>query len=156
MRAEVKQANPVTEKFATDKPKPVETEKPKDVDLLTLEDIREQIRYIEKAVATKELHYMTRVLRSIVPIRRKLNGNVLRCLVQCYFTFQSQQWNYFMEFLPEAMDAPPKFGLKSRSPKAPPLQPEVEVYLHLLLLIHLLDGEKNKEVSIYISLSYPL
>lgn len=102
MRAEVKHDQSVPESLDSEKPKvAVEGDAPKDVDLLTLEDIREQIRYIEKAVSTKELHYVTRVLRSIVTIRRRLNGNVLRGLVQCYFPAQSQQWNYFMEFLPE-------------------------------------------------------
>ncbi|KAM7540639.1 hypothetical protein Aperf_G00000025206 [Anoplocephala perfoliata] len=125
----------------------VEGDAPKDVDLLTLEDIRDQIRYIEKSVATKELHFITRVLRGIVPIRRKINSNVLRGLVHTYFAPQSQQWNYFMEFLPEAMDAPPKLNLKTKSPKSGALLPEVEVYLHLLLLIHLLDGNKPKEAT---------
>lgn len=82
---------------------PVDGQEAKDVDLLTLEDIRDQIRYIEKSVATKELHFMTRVLRGINTLRRKLNGNVLRGLVHTYFAPQSQQWNYFMEFLPEVI-----------------------------------------------------
>ncbi|VDM34708.1 unnamed protein product [Hydatigera taeniaeformis] len=125
----------------------VEGDAAKDVDLLTLEDIRDQIRYIEKAVATKELHFMTRVLRGIVPIRRKLNSNVLRGLVYTYFAPQSQQWNYFMEFLPEAMDAPPKLNVKPKSQKSGTLFPEVEVYLHLLLLIHLLDSGSTKEAT---------
>ncbi|VDO09380.1 unnamed protein product [Rodentolepis nana] len=126
---------------------PVDGEEPKDVDLLTLEDIRDQIRYIEKSVATKELHFMTRVLRGLNTIRRKLNSNVLRGLVHTYFVPQSQQWNYFMEFLPEAMDAPPKLNLKPKTQKSGSLLPEVEVYLHLLLLMHLLDGGMTKEAT---------
>ena len=35
--------------------KPAEEVAPKDVDLITLEDIREQIRHIEKAVSTKNI-----------------------------------------------------------------------------------------------------
>ena len=105
MRAEIKPTQrPVSEEGSPDKAKvTVEGDAAKDVDLLTLEDIRDQIRYIEKAVATKELHFMTRVLRGIVLIRRKLNSNVLRGLVHTYFAPQSQQWNYFMEFLPEVI-----------------------------------------------------
>lgn len=98
MRADTKPAVPET----PEKPV-VDGEESKDVDLLTLEDIRDQIRYIEKSVATKELHFMTRVLRGINTIRRKLNSNVLRGLVHTYFAPQSQQWNYFMEFLPEVI-----------------------------------------------------
>lgn len=78
-----------------------ESDVQKDTDQLTLEDIREQIRYIEKAVATKELNYISRVLRGLVSLRRKLNHNVLRGLVQCYFPNPSPQKIYFLEFLPE-------------------------------------------------------
>ncbi|EUB56878.1 26S proteasome non-ATPase regulatory subunit 3 [Echinococcus granulosus] len=149
MRADLKSTQqPVSEELSADKVKvSVEGDAAKDVDLLTLEDIRDQIRYVEKAVATKELHFMTRVLRGIVPIRRKLNSNVLRGLIYTYFTPQSQQWNYFMEFLPEAMDAPPKLNVKPKSQKPGALLPEVEVYLHLLLLIHLLDSGNTKEAT---------
>ncbi|THD19962.1 26S proteasome non-ATPase regulatory subunit 3 [Fasciola hepatica] len=119
----------------------------KDVDQLTLEDIREQIRYIEKAVTTKELIYISRVLRGLVSLRRKLNHNVLRGLVQGYFPNPSPQKTYFMEFLPEAMDTDcssspfrPKPGRNNS-----PLLPEVEVYLHLLLLIFLIDEHHHEE-----------
>ena len=107
MRADIKSSQlPVSEEGSPDKAKvTVEGDAAKDVDLLTLEDIRDQIRYIEKAVATKELHFMTRVLRGIGLIRRKLNSSVVRGLVHTYFAPQSQQWNYFMEFLPEVIMA---------------------------------------------------
>ncbi|KAL5961844.1 26S proteasome non-ATPase regulatory subunit 3 [Taenia solium] len=149
MRTDLKpNQQPASEELSADKVKvSVEGDAAKDVDLLTLEDIRDQIRYVEKAVATKELHFMTRVLRGIVPIRRKLNSNVLRGLVYTYFAPQSQQWNYFMEFLPEAMDSPPKLNVKPKSQKPGTLLPEVEVYLHLLLLIHLLDSGNTKEAT---------
>jgi len=139
---------PTPEEFPAGKTKSVnEVEVPKDIDILTLEDIRDQVKYIEKAIATKELHYMTRVLRSILPIRRKLNSNVLRKLMQFYFSPQSPQWAYFETFLPEAMDT----GVRLFRPKSPKsimtVQPEVEVYLHLLLLVHLLDQGQTKEAT---------
>ncbi|VDQ09768.1 unnamed protein product [Trichobilharzia regenti] len=123
----------------------------KDVDELVLEDIRDQIRYIEKAVMTKELYYMTRVVRGLSSIRRRLNCNVLRGLVQGYFPNPSPQKTYFLEFLPEVIyilvvifqamdtDCPPS-PFRPRSGKSnSSLLPEVEVYLHLLLLIFLID-----------------
>ncbi|KAA3676445.1 26S proteasome regulatory subunit N3 [Paragonimus westermani] len=121
----------------------------KDVDQLTLEDIREQIRYIEKAVATKEINYITRVVRTITSLRRKLNHNVLRGLVQGYFPNPSPQKTYFMEFLPEAMDTDcsvSPFRPRSAKPNAQ-LLPEVEVYLHLLLLIFLIDEKLHDEAT---------
>ena len=50
-------------------------------------DIKEQVKHIEKAVSTKEPRYMTRALRSLVPLRRKLNHAILRKAV---FGCQSQ------------------------------------------------------------------
>lgn len=55
-----------------------------DADRLTVEDIREQIRHIERGVATKELRFFVRVVRSLVHIRKKLNENVYRKLVSTY------------------------------------------------------------------------
>lgn len=74
---------------------------PKDPDLLTLEDIREQVRYIEKAVSTKEHHYLTRVVRSVVRIRRKLNSNVLLRLIHGYLPRPSPLKDSFLKYLPE-------------------------------------------------------
>lgn len=73
----------------------------KDADELLLEDIRDQIRYIEKSVMTKEIYYMTRVVRGLSGVRRRLNCNVLRGLMQGYFPNPSPQKTYFLEFLPE-------------------------------------------------------
>lgn len=46
------------------------------------------------------------------------------------------------------MDAPPKLNVKPKSQKLGTLLPEVEAYLHLLLLIHLLDSGNTKEVCL--------
>lgn len=121
----------------------------KDVDQLTLEDIRDQIRYIEKAVATKELSYVLRVVRGITAVRKKLNHNVLRGLVQGYFPNPSPQKTYFMEFLPEAMETDCTVSpFRPRSGKTnTPLLPEVEVYLHLLLVVFLIDAKLHEEAT---------
>ncbi|KAK4470874.1 hypothetical protein MN116_005654 [Schistosoma mekongi] len=119
----------------------------KDTDELVLEDIRDQIRYIEKSVMTKELYYMTRVVRGLSGIRRRLNCNVLRGLVQGYFPNPSPQKTYFLELLPEAMDTDcPISSFRPRTGKLnTPLLPEVEVYLHLLLVIFLIDENHLEE-----------
>jgi len=50
----------------------------KDPDILTLEDIRQHVKHIEKAVSTKEPRFMSRALRVLVTLRKRLNSNVLR------------------------------------------------------------------------------
>ncbi|RTG91243.1 26S proteasome regulatory subunit N3, partial [Schistosoma bovis] len=119
----------------------------KDADELLLEDIRDQIRYIEKSVMTKEIYYMTRVVRGLSGVRRRLNCNVLRGLMQGYFPNPSPQKTYFLEFLPEAMDTDcPLSSFRPRAGKLnTPLIPEVEVYLHLLLVMFLIDENHLEE-----------
>ncbi|VEL26883.1 unnamed protein product, partial [Protopolystoma xenopodis] len=126
----------------------IDIETRKDEDLLALESIQEQIRYIEKAISTKEPHYMMRVLRSISAIRKKLNYYVLRSLVQGYYPSPSPHKDYFTEFLPEAMETDfcsSKF--RPRMGKSSSLLPEVEAYLHLLLLIFLIDEKHYEEAT---------
>ncbi|RUS91529.1 hypothetical protein EGW08_000750, partial [Elysia chlorotica] len=60
-------------------------EEKKDPELLTLEDIKEHVRHIEKAVSTKEPRFMSRVIRALVTVRRKLNPRILRSLMKGYF-----------------------------------------------------------------------
>ncbi|CAF3522907.1 unnamed protein product [Rotaria sp. Silwood1] len=50
----------------------------KDADTLTLDDIKEQVRTIEKAVNSKEPRYILRVLRALASTRKRLNEDVIR------------------------------------------------------------------------------
>lgn len=53
-------------------------------------DIKEYVKYIEKAVSTKEPRFMSRVARGINSIRHRLNQNILRRLLQGYIQAPSQ------------------------------------------------------------------
>lgn len=119
-------------------------EEKKDVDLLTLEDIREQIKHIEKAVATKEPRFVSRALRAIVTLRKKLNNNVLRKAIQAYFPAIPTPTNGLLDFLDQPMDTEDVQKARPRSGKTTML-PEVDVYLHLLLLVYLIDQKKNTQ-----------
>jgi len=130
-----------------------EEEKPKDPELLTLEDIKEQVRHIEKAVATKEPRFMARVVRTLVSIRRKLNPRVLRSLMKGYYSGKSASIkDDLLPFLADSSsDAQNGMGGESgpfrpRSAKQAlsPLLPEIDVYIHLLVLIYLIDTKQNE------------
>jgi len=123
-----------------------EDEAKKDVDLLTLEDIKEYIKLVERATASKEPRFMSRVLRGLVSLRRKLNANVLCRAIQLYFPFVSAPRNDLIEFLRLANDAAENVAVRARSARV--LQPEVEIYLHLLVLLFLLDGREKKDVDV--------
>ena len=60
----------------------------KDPDLLTYEDVKEQLRYIEKTVSSKEPRFMTRAVRALAQIRKKVNARVLRKLLHNVYLSQ--------------------------------------------------------------------
>lgn len=119
----------------------------KDVNLLTLEDLRENLRHVEKAVATKEPRFMSRALRGLVPLRRKLNHLVLNKAVQGYFTNTPKDG--LLSYLDEPMETGDNNNIvfRPRTGKSAmqPLLPEVEIYLHLLLLLYLIDNKRFNE-----------
>lgn len=125
-------------------------EEKKDPELLTLEDIKEQVRHIEKAVATKEPRFMSRVVRGLMSIRRKLNPRILRSLMKGYFTAQNIANKE--ELLPFLADGQSEgmngvsgtFRPRSGKLASAPIVPEIEIYIHLLVLIYLIDTKQNE------------
>ncbi|CAC5399043.1 PSMD3 [Mytilus coruscus] len=138
-----KKTDPKIEDVAMDES---EAEEPKkDPDLLTLEDIKDYVRQIEKSVSSKEPRYMSRVMRSLVNVRRRLNQTILRKLFQGYLLTQAVQRDELIAFLDQPMESNgigPTFRPKSGKSATVPVIPEVEIYLHLLLIIHLIDLKK--------------
>ena len=67
--------------------------------LFFFKDIKEYIKLVERATASKEPRFMSRVLRGLVSLRRKLNANVLCRAIQLYFPFVSAPRNDLIEFL---------------------------------------------------------
>uniref|UniRef100_A0A672GI26 26S proteasome regulatory subunit RPN3 n=1 Tax=Salarias fasciatus TaxID=181472 RepID=A0A672GI26_SALFA len=59
---------------------------PKEQDSLTLEDIKEHVKQIEKAVSGKEPRFVLRALRALPSTSRRLNANVLHKAVCGFFT----------------------------------------------------------------------
>lgn len=117
----------------------------KDPELLTLEDIRDHVRHIEKSVSAKEPRFLARVMRSLVTTRRKLVPRVLRRLLNSYYTAQQAQRRELLQFLPEDTEANTALaGFRPRSSKQStlPLMPEIDAYLHLLVLIYLIDSKQ--------------
>lgn len=114
-----------------------------DSDFLAVEDIREQVRYIEKAVSSKEPRFMFRVMRGLVSVRRRLNSNVLRKATASFLPATSPAKEGLLKYLDEPMET--SNDVRPKSGKVTVLLPEVEVYLHLLLLLFLIDKEKHQQ-----------
>uniref|UniRef100_A0A023GFC3 Probable 26S proteasome non-ATPase regulatory subunit 3 n=1 Tax=Amblyomma triste TaxID=251400 RepID=A0A023GFC3_AMBTT len=118
-----------------------------DPDTLTIEDIKEHARHIEKAVNSKEPRFILRILRALMPTRKRLNDKVLRKIVSGFFTHSNQDRDALLAFLEEPMDTEGGTGGKEgriRSAKTLhlPLLPELDVYIHLLVLVYLIDVQR--------------
>merc|ERR1712168_1654819 len=119
----------------------------KDPDLLTYEDVKEQLRYIEKTVSSKEPRFMTRAVRAIAQIRKKTNARILRKLLLNVYASQpaNPEKDEYLAYLENEEMETEDGVVKKAAKKAASLVPEVEVYVQLLVLIHLLDKERNDD-----------
>lgn len=111
----------------------------KESDQQNVHDIRDQIRLIEKGVICKEPRFILRVLRTIPSTRKKLNVLVLKSLLNQIYPIQERDnlLKFFNELPSEQMD------VRSKATKSP--MPEIDAYLHLLLVIYLIDNEKLED-----------
>jgi len=119
----------------------------KDPDLLTYEDVKEQLRYIEKTVSSRASFHDARRPRRRPNSRKKINSRVLRKLLLNVYVSQptNPEKEEYLAYLDSGeMDSEDAI-VKKTAKKAASLVPEVEVYVQLLVLIHLLDNNRNVE-----------
>ena len=84
-------------------PSPVEEVK-KDPTLLTVEDVREHCRLLERSVISKESRFAFRVLRGLPATRKKLNGQVIRKIVSGFYTHSVTAKDFLLNCLPEEVN----------------------------------------------------
>uniref|UniRef100_A0A0A9Y084 Putative 26S proteasome non-ATPase regulatory subunit 3 n=1 Tax=Lygus hesperus TaxID=30085 RepID=A0A0A9Y084_LYGHE len=117
-------------------------------DVTSIQEIRENIRQIEKAVQNKEPRFILRVLRLLPVTRRKCNPTVLRGIITGFYTHSTTERDALMAFVDEPMDTEittEKQRMRSTKSSANPLLPEVDAYLHLLILVKLIDANKFED-----------
>ncbi|XP_004521419.1 probable 26S proteasome non-ATPase regulatory subunit 3 [Ceratitis capitata] len=119
----------------------------KDQGVSTILEIREQIRQIERAVASKESRFILRVLRSLPNTRRKLSTVVFRNIAQSIYPSGTDRDNA-VGLIPSTpvgvieIDIP-----RSRSASKSPIA-EVDAYFYLLLLVKLIDEGDIKRAAV--------
>ncbi|KAF7997201.1 hypothetical protein HCN44_005478 [Aphidius gifuensis] len=118
----------------------------KDIDLLTINDLREHTRQIEKAVLNKEPRFILRALRELPNTRRRLNPMVLRCLIGGFYTRSASERESLLVWVEEPMDTEgTQAAIQRFKSSASPLLPEIDAYIHLLVLVRLIDTKKYEE-----------
>uniref|UniRef100_A0A8C1ZH47 26S proteasome non-ATPase regulatory subunit 3 n=1 Tax=Cyprinus carpio TaxID=7962 RepID=A0A8C1ZH47_CYPCA len=121
---------------------------PREQDQLTLDDIREHVKQIEKAVQGKEPRFVLRALRALPSTSRRLNHNVLQKAVSGFFTSNAASKEFLLGFLDEPVEREGDVQFRPRTGKAAatPLIPEVEAYLQLLLVVYLTNNKHYAQV----------
>uniref|UniRef100_H2ZG81 PCI domain-containing protein n=1 Tax=Ciona savignyi TaxID=51511 RepID=H2ZG81_CIOSA len=128
-----------------DKSESMETEpaekSQEEIDVLSVEDVREQLLLIERSVNSREHRHALRVIRVLPTTRKKLNMNMLTKLIKLFFNGPSK--SDLFSCLEENMETDSSDPVKpSRQAKVPRI-PETEIYVYLLVLIYLIDSKSN-------------
>jgi 26S proteasome regulatory subunit N3 len=118
-------------------------------------DIRKNISLIEKTVQAKETRLMSRVLRTISSTRRRITTAILKDIINQSFPDEnSAERNNLIKTLdkvpaePQPMEIAKEDTASAEQRKATSLLPEVEIYLHLLVVIYLIDKKLYNEAVI--------
>ncbi|KAN0039083.1 hypothetical protein ACTA71_001277 [Dictyostelium dimigraforme] len=107
---------------------------------------------IEKGVDTKEMRFIVSVLRQTQSIRKKLNFKVLNQIVNFAFSHpnHSTKKNFLLSFLKSdgsSMDIDSTSQTEKETTPSPHLNIEIESYIHLLVLIYLIDQKKYEDAT---------
>ncbi|GAA5801151.1 proteasome regulatory subunit C-terminal-domain-containing protein [Helicostylum pulchrum] len=112
----------------------------------TISEIKRNFTLLERAVETIEARFTTRVLRTLPSIRRRLTSDILAQVISEYFGPNDSQKNVLLKYLNES-ERP---STEEDAEKKGSVLPEVDIYLHLNVMIYLLDKneiEKGLELA---------
>lgn len=121
-------------------------EQKKERDILTILEIREHIRQIEKAIVCKESRFIIRVMRSLPSTRRKINCVVLKNMAAFIYPSGSDR-DIILSLISNSRGEVQEIeGLKNRIASKAPL-PEVDAYFCLIVLLKLIDDKNLEQAS---------
>ena len=86
-----------TEKSEKEVPK----EEKKDPATLTLEDVREHCRLLERSVVSKESRFAVRVMRGLPATRKKLTTSILKRIITGFYTHSATERDTLLGYIPD-------------------------------------------------------
>ncbi|ORZ25224.1 proteasome regulatory subunit C-terminal-domain-containing protein [Absidia repens] len=98
-----------------------------------LNDLKRNCTLLERAVDTIESRFTTRVLRTLPSIRRRLTAPVLAQIINEYYGSDERK-NELLQLLGESTES-----MDVDNDKKSTILPEIDIYLHLNVIIFLLD-----------------
>jgi len=136
------------EEIKKDGDKETKVEKTQDeINKISYEDVKEQLKQIDKSVVNKEPRYVSRVLRSLTSTRKKLNQAILLKLVSNYVQAETKLALadcFTSDSMETTTGGEEKEKEKEKSTSAvkklfAQSLPEIDTYIHLLTTIYLID-----------------
>ncbi|CAG8452911.1 4389_t:CDS:10 [Paraglomus occultum] len=112
-----------------------------EADALVLADLKQNFALLERAVATIESRFITRVLRTIASIRKRLNANVLSQAIQLAFPRDSPDRSKLLDYLGKESGVM-EVDFDEDTREQVPILPEIDFYLSLMVMIYLLDRQE--------------
>ena len=85
---------------STEETKEVKEEK-KDPATLTLEDVREHCRLLERSVVSKESRFAVRVMRGLPATRKKLTTSILKRILTGFYTHSAAERDTLLGYIPD-------------------------------------------------------
>ncbi|PPQ81491.1 hypothetical protein CVT25_015663 [Psilocybe cyanescens] len=120
-------------------------EESKPAPLHPLVEIKNNVALIDRAVTTLEPRFTHRVLRTLTALRKRIDASILRNAVEAIYTKDTSLKSKLLSWLPAATKSDDQ-SMEVDTPSKTPLSetvPEVEMYLRLLILYHLLEDEET-------------
>ncbi|SAL96372.1 hypothetical protein [Absidia glauca] len=100
-------------------------------------DLKRNCSLLERAVDTIESRFTTRVLRTLPSIRRRLTAPVLAQVINEYYGSDERK-NELLQLLNENVESMDM----DTNDKTSSILPEIDIYLHLNVLIYLMDNNE--------------
>ncbi|KAF9580855.1 26S proteasome non-ATPase regulatory subunit [Lunasporangiospora selenospora] len=119
----------------------------KELEALVIADIKQHFVLFAKSAKTHEARFAVRVLRSLSSLRKRLTAQVLAKVIVNSYTKGDESQKRLLEYL--GPDALPAGAAEEETTSYKVETPEVDVYLHLLVMIYLLDqGQLEKGIAL--------
>lgn len=115
-----------------------------DLDKITHQDLLDQLNEIERSVSLREPRLLSRILRSLYTTRKKLNEKVLSKVIS-YFGQPAAKQALLRLFHGTMCEPGEPTTPAAKWWKSAKQLPEVDIYLHLLTLIYLIDSKADNE-----------
>ncbi len=89
------------EETKSEEVKEVKEVEKKDPATLTLEDVREHCRLLERSVVSKESRFAVRVMRGLPATRKKLTGAILKKIISGFYTHSATEKETLLGYIPD-------------------------------------------------------